>query len=255
MSENQAPAQIQDVIKQGKLAIEGSDEKLTVAFKVPNRALNNTALEFAKVHMSRGEQAALTEAAYNQLRVCLVRIGDDPVGYGNLEGSKIDKYLSPKQQRTLLDVFMHLTTSTEGEVSAALDTLTPVYDSEGHKRRVDLATGKGWIKDAEGKEVLDTIPVVFEVPSRKTIARASEIARQFDRRGELVVSSETKLNIVRLCVRQKGDRKLDYNDLRGDAIDAVFTQKQQSALYQIMSDAMSSSAGDREDFLSSLVDG
>lgn len=234
----------------GRFDENDEEIRIPVCFAVPTRALNNMAYELTKSSESKGDDALMIAAAQSQLRVCLRSIDGVAVNTVTLQHSKLDGMLSSKQQDILLTALMDYTTASEGMVNACYTSVRSVADgSKKHMREANLPTGE---LDEERKPI--TRPITFELPNRKILARAAEQSSVFKGRSRIMVASERELNILRFTITKIGGRAVSVEDLRGDGIDELLTQKEQSCISQVLKRLTEASGRESEDFLDSIVD-
>lgn len=232
----------------GQIDDDGTPIRMPVTFEVPGRTINAMALELAKPHEGKGEAVALNKAQVEQLRLCLREIDGEPVEYAHLEHGKINKWLTQKQQDTLLKAIGQLTNATEGEVRAFVDELAYEENEDGERFCV------GVIEERIDETVADDRPIKFRLPNRDILARAQEKARRFERRGKLVAANEANLYMIRETVVAVDGRSLSADSLRGDKIDEVFSPREQSLLTLALEVLMTAEKGEVDDFLSTCVD-
>lgn len=273
-------------IMRGRLA-SASGEKIEIAFKMPTRALNNSAFELAKSAESKGEGAVLIEASLNQARLSLCEVGGRAVTFRELQGEGLNKHLDPLQIETFLAALQRLTTASEAEVLFAESSATAIVGSEGagvYKRRVLIPTTGAPREDGSFAARAFT----FKMPTRNTLQKAHEAARNFEKSGALVVASEAELNMIRMCLLSIEELRAEEpapaaqldeegaeeappaapapasvitfkrvepwaEELRGDGIDRYLSQREQSCLAQVFRRLSTPDRPKVDDFLSSLV--
>lgn len=242
------------------LTAAGEPRKIPVVFRLPTRALNNQALELAKVVERKGADAMLIEAETNLLRLCLLSIDGKPVDYLALRGDGLNKTLEPGQIETLNQALRRLTTASEAEVLWCEASATAVFDDATrhgvYKRRLKVPTGPK--PDEQGNFSAREMDVL--IPNRTMIQRAQEGARQFEERGALVCAAEAELNLLRQCVVAIEGRQLERDavwvkDLLGDKIDDLLSQREQSCLARVMNRLLTPDKTRVDDFLSDLASG
>lgn len=242
------------------LSEAGEPRKIPVIFRLPTRALNNQALELAKVVERKGVDAVLVEAETNLLRLCLLSVDGRSLDYLALRGDGLNKLLEPGQIETLNQAIRRLTTASEAEVLWCEASAQAVFDDATrhgvYKRRLKVPkNGKPSEKgDFEARE-MDLL-----IPNRTMIQRSQEAARQFEERGQLVVAAEAELNLIRQCVVAIEGRQLERDavwtkDLLGDGIDALLSQREQSCLAKVMNRLLVPDKARVDDFLSDLASG
>lgn len=272
-------------IMRGRLA-SASGESVEITFEMPTRAANNTAFELSKSVESKGEGAVLIEASLNQARLALRSIGGVTVTFRELQGEGLNRRLDPQQIETFLAALQRLTTASEAEVLFAEASATAIVGSEGagvYKRRVMIPTTGEPRQDGSFAARAFT----FKMPTRNTLQKAHEAARNFEKAGALVVASEAELNLIRMCLLsieeepaqlaeepahvEPGEeaappapveparvitfKRLEpwSEELRGDGIDAYLSQREQSCLAQVFRRLSTPDRPKVDDFLSSLV--
>lgn len=236
----------------GAVDSDGRPIRIDIAFVLPNRTRNNLALELAKIHEGKGTVVALNEAAVNQIRVCMREIDGRSVSFEQLESDGIDKLLTQKQQDTLIKAFEKLTTANEGTVRSFVGDLE-YLERDGERLcrgRLPVAPGRneGDENAPRGREV------VFRLPNRQTVAKAQENARRYEQRGALVAANEANLNMIRFSVVEVDGKALDEKALRGDKVDDVFSQPEQSLIVLALEVLMTADRGEVDDFLSTVGD-
>jgi len=276
----------------GKLPAATEKGFIDIRFKMPSRALNNLAFELSKPAESKGEGAVLIEASLNQARLVLVEVGGREVKFNGLRGEGLNKVLDPLQIETLLAALQRLTTASEAEILYAEASAVAVLGSEGagvYKRRCSIPTTGNPREDGS----FESRSFLFRMPTRNTLQKAHEAARNFEKSGALVVASESELNLLRMCLlevaeeapgrpaapedapastpegeeeaarllgppralaRQTFTRLEPWSEeLRGDGIDAHLSQREQSCLVQVFRRLSTPDRPRVDDFLSSLV--
>lgn len=253
------------IIKSGQLPTDTYDEEgrpitLPIRFRVPDRHLVNQALELAGRDESRGMDVALAESALHQLRLSLVQVGEKPIQRDDVEGTRLDRVLTPKQQDILLKALERLANATEAEYLRSKQTIRTHFNEDG-------------VACASVQLHMDGAPpryVELVIPTQNLIQRAREMARQFEGRGLLVVATEREMTLIRLVLRKVGVMLPDGDtgelapadvtevalaDLRGYGIEHHLDMREVSCLIRICNDLAVASKRETEDFLSSLVDG
>lgn len=237
-------------IKQAKLPTGVRDEDgvevvLPIKFKVPDRHLINLAMESAGRDISRGADVALLESQTQLLRLCLVSVGDKALTLAEVERNKLDRVLTPKQQALMIMALATYSEATEADQARTQATFSRFTDSEGYSCvRMTVHAGKQ-----------EPLQIMAQIPSSQTIARAREMARQFEGRGVLVLASEREMNIVRLSLREVGEVPVLFDDLRGYGVEKVLSMRQMSCVVHMFQDLSSSSPREESDFLESIVNG
>lgn len=89
----------------------------------PNTQLSRRAMEAVPKRARRDPLIGMKESQENLLRICITRIGNDRVGFKDLRGKGLDKFLSQKQMHYVVEYFDRLTTPEEADVHDFLSTI------------------------------------------------------------------------------------------------------------------------------------
>jgi hypothetical protein len=89
----------------------------------PNTQLTRQAMEAVPKKARRDALIGLKESQENLLRICIKKIGDKTVGFADLRGRGLDRFLSAKQMHFVVELFAKLTTPDEADVEDFLSTV------------------------------------------------------------------------------------------------------------------------------------
>lgn len=92
-------------------------------------------------------------------------------------------------------------------------------------------------------------------PNTVITRQALEMVPKKLQRNPLIATKEAQENMIRICIRQIGDEKVEYRDLRGEGLDKRLSQKQMHFVIALFDRMVSPEEAEVEDFLSTVKKG
>jgi len=97
-----------------------------IILQEPDERITEMALEMSSPDESRGDFVYQHSATTQQLRLCLVRVGDVEYTFEDLEGSKLDEHFAEFDKNLMIQALQKLTTPQEAQVDDFLSSAAPV---------------------------------------------------------------------------------------------------------------------------------
>lgn len=256
----------------------------TIEWILPDTEITTRALKLVPEQTRQNPAAAIQQAQSNQLRLCLKKIGEEPVTYSDLQGSKLDGYFAPTELDLVEEAFNRSVRPTDREArffDAHLEQfkgdegewrwrskillgedLEQFKDAEARVEKLEGARRRGDLKDDEALEearetrdrYLDEEALEIEgrpLDSEMTRLCTESVPRKWA--GDPAMTAKLAQDMMaRQVIESINGSEVSTADLKGMKLDEALHPKEQHIVIEGVSDLSTPERDEVDDFLSTM---